>query len=537
MANLTPTAGWDDVFQLEKETPVLGGAGGVANRQAQELANRTEFLKNRTGKFVRIDSFGSIATTSAAYATVQAAFNSAMANGHNLLLPANTTLDIGAESFPWRQQVLGGALLDCKNIVIAGEGRTSIFKTSSPTGADVFQLNGVKNIHFYNLGITATLSTSSGSGSNGISITGGFDNITGDTLYIYDLPRVDKSTYIDGSKAITLQSDAATLGVGTATFTNIYAVRCAQGVGVEIGLNNFADEKFNVSVDIVAEDCYAAVSVSAPEATASLSVNNYNPVKVVATAINCQYDLIGNRAYGLDADITVVTHKTKTARTLAPDANPWIATDTSVTAANILGCKHSRLSVKGNKGDCDKKIAIGGVSSGSAGHSGSTSDCAMDFCLSGTAASADISVVDFGGNYVDNCWINLSKSTTSTLPTSLLVVANNNTVVIDGKMNVPSLSLRGDVSFYQTSAGSVKTGGVLLSGSVTALQGTATSGANSPVAGIADNSGVVRLGVVNGTGIAIDQLGSTSALGSYIGKHPVYKISDGSFLGWAPLYN
>lgn len=44
MANLTAVAGWDDVFQLEKETPVLGGAGGVANRQAQQLLNRTEKL-------------------------------------------------------------------------------------------------------------------------------------------------------------------------------------------------------------------------------------------------------------------------------------------------------------------------------------------------------------------------------------------------------------------------------------------------------------------------------------------------------------
>lgn len=50
MANLTPTPVWGDVFQLEKETPVLGGAGGVANRQAQELANRTQFLYENMGE-------------------------------------------------------------------------------------------------------------------------------------------------------------------------------------------------------------------------------------------------------------------------------------------------------------------------------------------------------------------------------------------------------------------------------------------------------------------------------------------------------
>lgn len=48
MANLTPTPGWDEVFQLETDTPVLGGAGGVANSQAQALLNRVEFLKLNT---------------------------------------------------------------------------------------------------------------------------------------------------------------------------------------------------------------------------------------------------------------------------------------------------------------------------------------------------------------------------------------------------------------------------------------------------------------------------------------------------------
>lgn len=49
MANLTPTPGWNEVFQLETDTPVLGGAGGVANSQAQALLNRTAFLEGATG--------------------------------------------------------------------------------------------------------------------------------------------------------------------------------------------------------------------------------------------------------------------------------------------------------------------------------------------------------------------------------------------------------------------------------------------------------------------------------------------------------
>lgn len=46
MANLVPTPSWDDVYQIEQTDRVLGGTGGVANRPAQELLNRTELLRN-----------------------------------------------------------------------------------------------------------------------------------------------------------------------------------------------------------------------------------------------------------------------------------------------------------------------------------------------------------------------------------------------------------------------------------------------------------------------------------------------------------
>lgn len=49
MANLIPVPGWDDVFQIEVPTPVLGGAGGPSNYQAQALLNRTEFLMQQVG--------------------------------------------------------------------------------------------------------------------------------------------------------------------------------------------------------------------------------------------------------------------------------------------------------------------------------------------------------------------------------------------------------------------------------------------------------------------------------------------------------
>lgn len=46
MTVLTPASTFDDVYQLETTDPVTGGPGGVANRQAQALLNRTLYLKN-----------------------------------------------------------------------------------------------------------------------------------------------------------------------------------------------------------------------------------------------------------------------------------------------------------------------------------------------------------------------------------------------------------------------------------------------------------------------------------------------------------
>lgn len=48
MADLVETTQWEaGVFQIETDTPALGGPGGPANTQAQQLANRTAWLKEQ----------------------------------------------------------------------------------------------------------------------------------------------------------------------------------------------------------------------------------------------------------------------------------------------------------------------------------------------------------------------------------------------------------------------------------------------------------------------------------------------------------
>lgn len=53
MANLPETPDYPaGVYQLETSDPVLGGAGGIANRQAEQLGNRTAWLKAKIDAFI-----------------------------------------------------------------------------------------------------------------------------------------------------------------------------------------------------------------------------------------------------------------------------------------------------------------------------------------------------------------------------------------------------------------------------------------------------------------------------------------------------
>ena len=46
MANLAESAEWiDGIYQLETEDEVKGGADGISNLQAKQLAKRTSYLK------------------------------------------------------------------------------------------------------------------------------------------------------------------------------------------------------------------------------------------------------------------------------------------------------------------------------------------------------------------------------------------------------------------------------------------------------------------------------------------------------------
>lgn len=155
MANLTPTPGWDNVFQLETDTPVLGGAGGVANSQAQALLNRTSFIEGPTGsskvghtpagtgavattvqaklrRFVSVTDFGAVGDGSTDdTSNIQAAIDFCYENQLSLEFPAGDFVATGLVIPP-----AGFTSPDPRGFAFRmyGQGQGQIFAVADPQG-------------------------------------------------------------------------------------------------------------------------------------------------------------------------------------------------------------------------------------------------------------------------------------------------------------------------------------------------------------------------------------------------------------------
>lgn len=70
MANLTLTPTWTPVYQLELTDPVQAGPGGIDNLQAQQLGDRTEWLKAQV-EFGDVAAFTVPAAASAPLSVMQ----------------------------------------------------------------------------------------------------------------------------------------------------------------------------------------------------------------------------------------------------------------------------------------------------------------------------------------------------------------------------------------------------------------------------------------------------------------------------------
>lgn len=502
-------------------------ATGAVQRPVQD-----ELLDNA----ISVKRFGVVGNGSDEYTKITAAWVCCLLLGKDLYFPAGI-YSSGTNNMPFKNvSYPATTLLDCKNITIFGEGPNTILRSDSVVGADVLNLYSVKNLHIRNMKVTANLSGSAGAGSNGVSIVGGFDNITLDHIWCENLPYVDKASYLDGGKAFAIQPGTPTTECGTIKGTNLFAKGCVHGVGLEVDLVNWGGKKHAIDMDVVAEDCHIGVLFSAGGATGALSAGMTMGYRVKAQLINCQHNVIVDRAHGCDIEANIITTKAIAARRLNPLGGTWNSIDSLVDGLVATYAKNSRLAVYGDMGACDYKAQIGATTAGSSGQGGQSDNCQIYIDLGGTSVTADINAVNSDGNYINNSVIYVSITTTATIPAVLYGLIYNNTIIFGPTQRISSLIINGPLKFSYTDGITSYTeidrdsGGFALY-----AKQSGGSSASIEVLGVKNHAGVKQFFIRNDGGIATQGRNTAVSVSTVKQVIPIYDSAN-AVVGYVPIY-
>lgn len=364
---------------------------------------------------------------------IKKAFEYCIKNNSDLHFPEGI-FDVGARNFPFQKiKSSDGALLDCKNITIFGEGRNTILKTSSVYGADVIQLNLVKNIIIKNFSITAELSSKERAGSNGISITNGFDNIILDHIFIYNLPGIDKGNYIDGGKGLTLQFDPNVNSVkGTLKATNIKVQNCAYGFRFDaVSVSDLLKEKINIKLQMEADRTFQGFSMSFGVPTENVKSGSKLNMEVDAVIKNSQQYVSFSRVVG--GNYRFIVDKTIDNNKITRNENNeiWYKADPLLFAFLSNYAKNTNTSIKGNVGNVDCKIWMGAVGSVVEPYnlSNKTENNTFNFDIKGQSKEQDFKVIDYLGNSISNSAINFSPNTVKKTTINKKIISANSVSV------------------------------------------------------------------------------------------------------------
>lgn len=495
-------------------------------------------LQSKIGERVSVLDFGADNTGATdCFMAVANAWAYCLENGIDLYLPGGI-YKTTAYSFPFGR--IDGmpptSLLNCKNITVYGDGPATILRTDSVSGADVIQINGAKNLHLRNFKVTGTISGTD-AGSNGISITGGFDNVTIENVWAENLPSLDKTAYIDGGKALTIQTPAAgqTLACGTLKARNIFAKGCVYGFGLELDLVAASSMDTAIDVEIVAEDCRDAVIFSAGAATGALPANWNSGLRVKAQAINCMRDVVIGRGHGVDIDCQVITTKTKSQRILNYAGVKWFATDaeSDVGGLTCTYAANSRIRIYGNKGDCGFKAQVGGAAAGSSGYSGATeySDIVVD--LSGTSTAGDFGEINSGGNITRYCRL-VAAGDTAAPSTGHYAPSLNNAIVIGNTQTLKDLYVQGKIVFPYTD-GYTGYAEINYDDECVTVKQSIGSSAGVRIQKFLNHAGATVAAFRNDGALATDGRGTATAVATVKGILPIYDAAN-NFWGYVPVY-
>lgn len=498
-----------------------------------------EFLQNRINEHYTDEYFSIPKDGSDCFSAMRTAFLTCKAEKKNLYLTAGTYTITSENNFPFRNEDSPvTSLLDCNDITIFGDGPNTILMTATNAGADVLQVNGVKNLHFKNLTLKATISGST-AGSNGISVTNGFNDVTFDYIWGINLPSLDKTTYIDGGKAFSIQTpvSGSTLEHGKLKATNIFANGCVYGAGYEFSPDEALINPISIEVDIIAENCRQALVISGSAATSTLSTQMTNGVKFTAKAINCMQDVSLGRVHGVDIECQVITTKSEAQRILSYTGSKWFAADTVADVKSLVCAyaKNSIISVYGNKGTCQNKAAIGGAFDASSGLIGTTQFCKIFLDITGTSTGLDIDKIDAGGNTITDSYIYANTSTSLNYPSEFYTPASNNTLILGNKLRQSILNISNNIGFTQ-SDGENTYHNIFLQSDVISFKQILSSSGETVVNQVLDHLGNVKFGIKNNGTIISEGRASASAIGSLINVLYIYD-STNTIVGYVPIYN
>lgn len=410
-----------------------------------------------------------------------------VAYGVGLYAPAGI-YDVGDNNFPFRNpEIVSPTLKDYGGAVIRGDGEKTIFKTTTPDGADVLQLNAVQGLTIRSLKLTSTLTGTTGAGCNGVSITNGGKDIDLDII-CEDLPYVDKTNYLDGGKALSIQPGSSSNPV-----ENIRARVVAKNVGYGFGMDINNEVRINnpmkgINVNIYVEKAYRGVVLSGTAPTTTVPSNGLDwGVNVKATTVNCQQHYTNTRGWNVSTQQHVINTVNGASLT------GYLASDSEIYVSSILAAKNENTIITGSVLAVDVLHRLGGTTYGG-GVTGATADGVVDYDVDFQSATTQFDFTNSSGNTATNCLITTRHLTT--VPAGTVVAANN----------------------------------TLIQGSVVRVRNLVAQ--NTLV--LQNDAGTKQFGV-RPDGNIESPLTTTSAIGAYVGKKAEYDAA-GTFLGYRPIY-
>lgn len=414
-------------------TIVGAGTGADDGGSFLDLANGNQAQLIVDG-VVNAKTFGTLGDGSIELTTIQNIEAFAFSNNLDVFFPPGT-YDVGNANWPFRNSV-NSPLKDYGGIKISGVRGQTIFRTTSNDGADVLQLNAVQGIAFKDISVTAILTDTIGSGSNGASITNGGQDIDLD-IDIFNMPGVDAGAFVDGGKGFTIQT-----GTGGNGFKNI-SIRgkvtdSVFGFGFDTPFEEFNTTvgpipPSGINVNIVAEDCWQGVALGAATPQVAGTEEDLDcEVNVNATVINCAQPF--TTARWVRGNINIHINNTKDIASLFRPK----ATDQRVFGAEILNYFGGNVRISGRMEETDNKLIIGAANT-QLGFSGACQECDIRFEMTaGTTTGDEVDVINVGGNTTENCIITLVNITDAT---GTDLIRDDNRVVFDAAYQIGTATI------------------------------------------------------------------------------------------------